>query len=72
MRNAAEAPHVSCVLIFLDGARFIDEAIAQCRAPGGVRRLGADPRRRRIHRRQPGDRKGVGGERSGADPLRRA
>jgi hypothetical protein len=28
MRGAAGAPHVSCILIFLDGAAFIDEAIA--------------------------------------------
>ena len=66
-----DAPAVTCVLIFLDGARFIDEAIRSVVAQGGRRRLGAGPRRRRQHRRQHGDRPAVGGDRP-PDPLPRA
>ncbi len=72
MRNDAEVPHVSCVLIFLDGARFIDEAIASV-----VHQAGFDDWELILvddgsTDASPAIGKGVGGERSGADPLRRA
>ena len=72
MRTTSGVPHVSCILIFLNGAPFIDEAIASVVHQAGFDDWELDSRRRRIHRRQLGDGQDLGGDRSRSDPLRRA